>query len=114
MITVNGTPITDQEIAREVQYHPAGSLEAAMREASRALVVRTLLLQEAAAQGLTPAGTPGGPAGGAPAPAAAPGEPAAEEQAIAALLDREISLPVPAPSMVAASRSSKSMPCKPA
>lgn len=74
MIVVNGTQITEEEIAREVQYHPAASLAAAMHDASVALVVRALLLQEADALGIS-------------------GERASEEQRIEALLDREISLP---------------------
>ncbi len=88
MIAVNGTPISDEAIAREAQYHPAGSLEEALHEAAVALVVRELLLQEAAALGL---GDPsleegGGPAGGEESLAP-------EERIIAALLDREIALP---------------------
>lgn len=50
MITVGGTTIGDERIAREVQYHPATSLEQARAEAARALVVRELLLQEARRQ----------------------------------------------------------------
>ena len=52
MITVNNATITDDAVAREAQYHPAPSREEALRLASIALVVRELLLQEAAAQGL--------------------------------------------------------------
>jgi len=81
MITVNGATITDQEIAREVQYHPASSLERATRDASIALVVRALLLQEAAALGVSCGGD---------------GDPSArEEQSIAAVLDHAIALPDP-------------------
>lgn len=47
-IEVNGTVIAEGEIARETQYHPAGSLERAQRQAAQALVVRELLLQRAA------------------------------------------------------------------
>jgi peptidyl-prolyl cis-trans isomerase C len=46
-ITVNGTTITELDIARETQYHPADSLEAARRKAAEALVIRELLLQRA-------------------------------------------------------------------
>jgi peptidyl-prolyl cis-trans isomerase C len=46
-ISVNGTVIAEQEIARETQHHPAPSLEAARRKAAQALTIRTLLLQQA-------------------------------------------------------------------
>jgi peptidyl-prolyl cis-trans isomerase C len=46
-IIVNGTTIPEREIARETQYHPAGSLDAARQKAAQALVVRELLLQRA-------------------------------------------------------------------
>lgn len=46
-ISVNGTLIGEREIARETQYHPAGTLEEARRKAAEALVVRELLLQRA-------------------------------------------------------------------
>ena len=80
MITVNGRAITEEQIARETQYHPAPSAEQAIREASVALVVRELLLQEAAALGVT--GSSG------PDDSVVP-----EERIIAALLDHEIELP---------------------
>jgi len=46
-IAVNGKIITEREIARETQYHPAADLEEARRKAAEALVVRELLLQQA-------------------------------------------------------------------
>lgn len=46
MIRVDDVVITSDEVDREVQYHPASSLEAARREAARALVVRALLRRE--------------------------------------------------------------------
>jgi peptidyl-prolyl cis-trans isomerase C len=46
-ITVSGKRITERDIASEVQYHPAESLESARRKAAEALVIRELLLQEA-------------------------------------------------------------------
>jgi peptidyl-prolyl cis-trans isomerase C len=46
-ISVNGTVIPEREIARETQHHPAPSLEAARRNAARALAIRALLLQQA-------------------------------------------------------------------
>jgi len=46
-LSVNGTVIPRDEIAREAQNHPAPSPAEAFKVASRALVVRELLLQEA-------------------------------------------------------------------
>jgi len=79
VITVNGKTISQEQIARETQYHPAPSLEAAVHQASVALVVRELLLQEAVGLGIqTPVGV----------------DPvASEESIIGVLLEREISLP---------------------
>ena len=53
-ITVNGTAIGEAAVNREMQYHPAASAEAARQAAQRALVVRELLLQEAARLGVEP------------------------------------------------------------
>ncbi len=93
MISVNGKSISEEQIARETQYHPAASLEAAMREASIALVVRELLLQEAAALGISGSG----PVATDPAAAGTDGAPTSgmvpEERIISALLEREIRLP---------------------
>lgn len=47
-ITVNGTVIPREVIAREVQNHPAAKPILAWQSAARALVVRELLLQESA------------------------------------------------------------------
>lgn len=47
-IRVNGRPIGREEIAAEAQHHPAETPRAALKEAAEALVVRELLLQEAA------------------------------------------------------------------
>jgi peptidyl-prolyl cis-trans isomerase C len=52
LISVNGACITEQEIARETQHHPANSLEEAQRKAAQALVIRVLLLQEAERQAI--------------------------------------------------------------
>jgi peptidyl-prolyl cis-trans isomerase C len=52
-ITVNGTTITERDIARETQYHPADSLEAARQQATEALVIRELLLQRASQLAIT-------------------------------------------------------------
>lgn len=46
-ILVNGTPISAEDIAREVQYHPAASPQEGIQKAAEALVIRTLLLQKA-------------------------------------------------------------------
>ncbi len=53
-IHVNGVEISEAAVAREVQYHPAPSLDEARRAAERALVVRELLLQEAHRLAVTP------------------------------------------------------------
>lgn len=52
-IRVDDRWIDHEEIAREVQYHPAPSLKEARARAARALVVRELLLSEADRQGIT-------------------------------------------------------------
>lgn len=49
-VRVNGTLIAADDIAREVQYHPAQSPEDGLRKAAEALVIRTLLLQKATAE----------------------------------------------------------------
>lgn len=46
-IRVDGVDIDEQQLASELQYHPADSYEQAVRKASEALIVRQLLLQEA-------------------------------------------------------------------
>jgi len=46
-VTVNGATIERSAIAREAQYHPGASPGDSMRQATEALVVRELLLQEA-------------------------------------------------------------------
>ena len=46
-VVVNGFEIEPEEIAREIQYHPAKDGETAWQEAARALVLREVLLQEA-------------------------------------------------------------------
>ncbi len=79
MITVNGKAISDDQVAREAQYHPAPNREAALHEAAAALVVRELLLQEAAALGVNAADSED--------------TATAEERTISALLDQEVRLP---------------------
>lgn len=46
-VVVNGVEITAEDIAAEIQHHPAPDAETAWLEAARALAVRELLLQEA-------------------------------------------------------------------
>lgn len=81
MIAVNGTEITESAILAEMQYHPAATRDEALTEAAEALVVRELLLQRAAAVGLT----------------WTTDDPESEERAIDALLKRELKLPEPDP-----------------
>lgn len=73
-IVVNGTVISPREVAAEMQHHPAADAFAAWEQAARALVVRRLLLDVADAAG---------------------GDPAGEDDAIGALLAREIRVPEP-------------------
>jgi peptidyl-prolyl cis-trans isomerase C len=54
-VSVNGTVIPRDAIARETQHHPAGKPIAAWQSAARALVIRELLLQEARRLGIGPA-----------------------------------------------------------
>lgn len=51
-ISVNGVSIAADAVSAEMQYHPADSREEACFKAARALVVRELLLQEAARHGI--------------------------------------------------------------
>lgn len=51
-VIVDGTEIAPEAIAEEIQHHPAASGEAAWQAAARALVVRHLLLAEAARRGI--------------------------------------------------------------
>ncbi|MDE2005935.1 MAG: hypothetical protein KGI51_05155 [Rhodospirillales bacterium] len=51
-VSVNGVPIPEAAIAAEMQLHPAPSLDAAWTAAARALVIRELLLAEAARVGV--------------------------------------------------------------
>tara|TARA_B100001939_G_scaffold250728_2_gene217687 strand:+ start:12777 stop:13229 length:453 start_codon:yes stop_codon:yes gene_type:complete len=50
-IYVNEVEITDDEVFREMQFHPAPTQEKARDEAARALLIRELLRQEAVEQG---------------------------------------------------------------
>lgn len=79
-IEVNGVPVTDQEIDRETQYHPSSTLEEARQQAACALVVRSMLLQEAERLGIVAADTAGV-------------SETAEEATIRVLIERSIDIP---------------------
>ena len=84
-VSVNGTVIPREVIAREVQNHPAQKPILAWQAAARALVVRELLLQES--RRLDISAEPLHDAEGR-------GE-TAEEAAMRALIEREVSTPAP-------------------
>lgn len=52
-ITVDGAALSEDELAREIQYHPAASFQEALKSAAQALIIRRLLAKEAAAEGLS-------------------------------------------------------------
>lgn len=54
-VVVNGRPIAEVEIAREMQNHPAADFASSRQSAALALAVRELLLQQAVAAGHLPA-----------------------------------------------------------
>ncbi|MBF7054700.1 peptidylprolyl isomerase [Halomonas sp. KAO] len=79
-IRVGEATIAEADIAQEMQYHPVDSAGSAQLKAARALVVRELLRQRAAALGLTDAD----------------GSDLDEDDAIiAALLEQELEVPEP-------------------
>ena len=84
-ISVNGTVIPREVIAREVQNHPAEKPILAWQAAARALVVRELLLQESARLGIQ-AEPLRDPEGRSETP---------EEAAMRALVEREVVTPDP-------------------
>jgi peptidyl-prolyl cis-trans isomerase C len=51
-VKLNGVTLPPQMIAAEAQHHPARTPAAAFQAAARALIIRTLLLEEAARQGV--------------------------------------------------------------
>jgi len=53
-IFVNKVEITEEEVGQEMQYHPAPTQQRAWQMAAQSLVVRQLLLQQAANNGLDP------------------------------------------------------------
>lgn len=81
-ILVNGAEIPPAAVAAEMQYHPAPSRQQAWTAAATALVIRQLLLQEAARLGIA-------------ADADADGDPGSEEAIVQALLAREVATPEP-------------------
>ena len=83
-IFVNGVEISEHAINSELQYHPAGSVEAAREAAARALVVRELLLQTAARHGID-----------RPEPGQADERETDDEALIRTLIAREVKTPEP-------------------
>lgn len=81
-VFVEDTPISEAEIAREMQFHRADDPHRARDDAARALVVKELLRREIARQGIEEAAQP------------EPGE-SKEEAAIRVLLEQEAPVPEP-------------------
>ncbi len=77
-VRVNQKVLPEAAIAAEMQHHPAATSEAAWEQAATALVLRTLLLDEATRLGIA---------------AEADEDSTAEEATIQALLAREIAIP---------------------
>lgn len=84
-VSVNGVVVRHDEISREAQNHPAPTPIAAWTAAARALAVRELLLQEARRIVV----------GAAPLTDGEGRTETAEEASIRALVEREVSTPVP-------------------
>lgn len=78
-IFVNKVEIKDSEIGQEMQYHPAPAQERAWQLAAQSLVIRQLLLQQAASNGLCD-----------DAGSVAPGE---DEQLIDQLMEQDVVIP---------------------
>ena len=74
MIRVNDRCIEEDEILREMQYHPAGDVAAARHAAAQWLVIRALLLDRARALGI---------------------DEADEADAVQAVIEREVDIPAP-------------------
>jgi len=51
VITVNGVAIPEKDLANELQYHPNKNFNVVVQQASQALVIRQLLIDEAKKQG---------------------------------------------------------------
>ena len=84
-VTVNGVTISHDAIAREVQHHPSAKPVAAWQAAACALVVRELLLQEAARLGIETE----------PEPLEGGQRETEEEACIRALVAQEVTTPEP-------------------
>jgi len=82
-IRIDDRIVTPRDIDREMQYHPARDLAQARRQAALALSVRALLLGEADRLGIRDEATAG--------------PDSAEDERIARLLERELSIPEPQP-----------------
>ncbi|MDC7684444.1 hypothetical protein PQU92_14250 [Asticcacaulis sp. BYS171W] len=80
-IFVNDTEISDDQVFREMQHHPAEDRETAMKMAAEALTIRELLLQAYVSEGL-------GPREGSEE-----GDPEADDDRIQTLLDTVIKVP---------------------
>lgn len=79
-IQVNGVEISEHAIHAEMQYHPASSLEEARYQATRALVIKELLIQETQRLGIA---MPEGP------------DETPEEAKIRQLIEQEVKIPEP-------------------
>lgn len=82
-ISVNGVAIAEADILAETQNHPAETPGEALLQAARALVVRSLLLQEAYRLGLD----------GSPSEEGEGRFPTPEDASIHALIEREVDVP---------------------
>ena len=79
-VIVNGVTIASDDIAQELQFHPAESGEEAIYKASEALVIKQVLLQTALAKGIDGA-------------ASRQDQETADEAAIRVLLAQEVHIP---------------------
>lgn len=57
LITVNGIAIEEKDLANELQYHPNENFNVVVQQASQALVIRQLLIDEAKKQGILSSST---------------------------------------------------------
>jgi peptidyl-prolyl cis-trans isomerase C len=80
-VYVNGVEISEEDIGREMKYHPAPSRERAWQLAAQSLVIRQLFLQQAAESGYLETADAGG------------AETEAEAAAIDRLLEENITVP---------------------
>jgi hypothetical protein len=80
-IILNNIEITDEQVFREMQHHPAKNHEVAMQLAAEALTIREILLQEAVAMGI------------AEKYEQSEDEPLADDERIQKLLDEVIKIP---------------------